>query len=145
MRASRGFTLIELVLLVVVFAVGLAGVISVYVATVQASADPMVRKQAMAVAESMMEEIMLQPFSAGTAAGATRSTYDEVDDYNGYSSTGVVDVYGAAVTGLTGYNVNVAVVPTALSTVGVANSKKITVTVTRGAFSFSLQSYRLNY
>lgn len=149
MRPSRGFTLIELVLLVMVFAVGLAGVITVYVNTVQASAEPQVRKQAMAIAESMMEEIMLQPFTSTTPAGATRSTFGKVDDYIGYTSTGVVDVYGAPVAGLAGYNVAVSVVNNALgpvaSQVPAASSRKITVTVTRGAFTFSLQSYRVGY
>jgi MSHA pilin protein MshD len=142
---NRGFTLMELLLLVVVFSVGLAGILTVYVNAVAGSADPLVRKQALAIAESLMEEIMLQPFSAGTPHGATRNTFDEVGDYNGYSSTGVVDIYGTPVSGLSSYNVGVAVVPAALNTVTSANSREITVTVTRGAFTLSVQGYRVNY
>jgi len=72
-------TLIELIVFVVIVSVALAGVLTVLNITSRTSADPMIRKQALAVAESVLEEVMLQPFtwcdpndrSAATATSAT--------------------------------------------------------------------------
>jgi type II secretory pathway pseudopilin PulG len=47
-RQSRGFTLIELIFFIVVVGVGLAGIVSVSTTVVKSSAEPMVRKQALA-------------------------------------------------------------------------------------------------
>jgi MSHA pilin protein MshD len=57
-----GFTLIELIIFIVVVSVGIAGILSVMNTVVKSSADPMVRKQAMALAESILEEIMLKEY-----------------------------------------------------------------------------------
>ena len=59
----RGFTLVELIMFIVVVSVGLAGVLLALNVSIQHSADPMVRKQALAAAESLLEEIELQPFT----------------------------------------------------------------------------------
>jgi MSHA pilin protein MshD len=145
-RRSRGFTLAELLLLIVVLAIGLGGIISVYVTTVAGSADPLVRKQAMAVAEAMMDEIMLQAYAdPGTAAPPTgpRQLFDSVDDYATYTSTGVKDLAGGAVTGLGNFNVDVAVAGPATVN-GAADAKLITVTVTGPGLTFKLQGYKVN-
>ena len=140
----------ELLLLVVVLAVGVAGIVTVYVNTVVGSADPLVRKQAMAIAESLMDEIMLQQFSLApvTAPGATRDTFDEISDYNGYSTTGgIKNIYGAAVPGLTGYDISaVSVAGAALNDVGAADSARVTVSVTApGGTVITLEGYKLKY
>ncbi|MDD5295937.1 MAG: type II secretion system protein [Rhodocyclaceae bacterium] len=62
-RGQGGLSLIELLLFIVVVSVGLAGVMVTYRVTVKASADPMVRKQALAVAEALLTEIEQQPFT----------------------------------------------------------------------------------
>ena len=81
----RGFTLIELILFMVVVAVALAGILQVMNVTVAASANPMVRKQAVALAESILEEILQKEFSDpdGVNGETTRATFDNVADYNG--------------------------------------------------------------
>jgi len=61
--AERGLSLIELIVFIVVVSVGLAGVLMAINKGVGGSADPMVRKQALAAAESLLEEIELQPFT----------------------------------------------------------------------------------
>jgi MSHA pilin protein MshD len=61
--AQPGLTLIELIIFVVVVAVGLTGVLLAINTAVGRSSDPMVRKQALAAAESLLEEIELQPFT----------------------------------------------------------------------------------
>jgi MSHA pilin protein MshD len=62
-RRSRGFSLIELIVFIVVVGVGLAGVLAVLNFTVRNSADPMLRKNMLSIAETLMEEVQLQPFT----------------------------------------------------------------------------------
>ena len=51
---SGGFTLPELILLIVVMSIALAGVLSVYDTAVRGSVDPVINKQTLAIAESMI-------------------------------------------------------------------------------------------
>ncbi len=60
---QKGISLIELIMFIVIVSVGIAGILSVMNVTTQASADPLIRKQALAIAESLLEEITLQPFT----------------------------------------------------------------------------------
>lgn len=61
-RGQRGLTLIELIVSIVVISVGLAGVLSVFNLVVRHSADPLLVKQAQAVADSLLEEVLLKDF-----------------------------------------------------------------------------------
>jgi len=78
-RRQRGMTLIELIVFIVIVSVALVGVLTVLNVTAKSSGDPMIRKQMLAVAEAVLEEVMLQPFtwcdpddrSAATATSAT--------------------------------------------------------------------------
>ena len=58
-----GLSLIELMIAIMIISVSVAGVLMVFSHTVRGSADPMVRKQALAIAESMLNEVMAQPFT----------------------------------------------------------------------------------
>lgn len=58
-----GISLIELILFIVIIGVGLAGITVTYNTVVRRSADPMVRKQALAIAESLLLEIEQQAFT----------------------------------------------------------------------------------
>jgi MSHA pilin protein MshD len=60
---AAGLSLIELIVFILVIGVALAGVLSAINIGARASADPMVRKQALAAAESLLEEIEQQPFT----------------------------------------------------------------------------------
>jgi len=144
---QQGFTLIEVIIFIVVVSAGLVGILAVSNTVVKSSADPMVRKQAVAIAESLLEEIVLKEYAnpAGGYSGTDRAQFDDVDDYAGYATTGIKDVSGSAVAGLERYNVAVAVAATADLT-GVA-AKKITVsvTVTGSSEAISLTGYRSNY
>lgn len=148
----RGFTLVELVLLVVVLSAALAGVLLVFQNTVRASADPQVYKQAIAIGEALLDEILLNSYDP-VAGGTSRTDYNDVDDYNGYSTTGgMKDIQNAAIPGLADYNVGaVSVTTVTLNDSGgtltpVAEAKRITVTVTGPAgFAVSLDGYRLRY
>lgn len=70
----RGLTLIELLIFIVVVSVALVGVVMVLNTAVRSSADPMVRKQALAIAESLLAEIEQQPFTYCDLQDANVST-----------------------------------------------------------------------
>ncbi|RJG25822.1 prepilin-type N-terminal cleavage/methylation domain-containing protein [Massilia cavernae] len=60
---QRGVTLIELVMFIVIIGVALAGLLQVLSFTTKTSADPVRRKQALMIAESLLEEVRLAAFS----------------------------------------------------------------------------------
>jgi MSHA pilin protein MshD len=149
--SGRGFTLVEVVVLIVVIGIAVAGVLLVFQNTVRGSADPQVYKQALAIAEAMLDEILLTSYDP-VAGGGTRANFNDVDDYAPYSTTGgMKDIDGNPVPGLQDYNVtSIAVVVSSLnSTVAltpVDEAKRITVTVTHvSGVSLSLDGYRLKY
>ncbi len=74
--SQAGLSLIELIMFIVIVGVGLAGILSVLNLTAQKSADPMIRKQMLAAAESLLEEVELMPF-----------TYCDPDDTNVLTAT----------------------------------------------------------
>lgn len=146
---QQGLTLIELVMFIVIVGVAVAGVLSVMMVTTSHSADPQRRKQALAIAEGLLEEIELARFTycdpsdanattatqatltsggcastvenVGPDAGETRP-YDNVNDYvTAYNNTGTA--YSTNVDGTAfpaGYSASVKIVPEALN--GIASS-----------------------
>ena len=109
---QRGVTLIELVVFIIIISVGVVGLLSVTGSTIMHSADPMIRKQALAIAESLLLEIEQRPFTwcdpqdanvatAINAAGcattvenpgpelgesrySSTAPFNNVNDYNGF-------------------------------------------------------------
>lgn len=105
-----GVTLIELIIAMVIVGAALAGLVAAYNRANIASADPLVTQQMLAVAETLMEEILQKPFTgADPGKPASRVLYDEIGDYNGYAQTGIVNVNGDPVAGLEHYTVQVVV------------------------------------
>jgi MSHA pilin protein MshD len=143
-----GFSLIEVIIAMLLISIGVLGLLSAMGTLVKGSADPMVRKQAIAVAESLLEEITLKDFAnpVGGYTGTDRTQFDDVSDYAGYTTTGIVDISGTAISSLSGYNVSsVTVVNTALGNIVSSDAKLITVTVTApGGEAISLSAYRTN-
>lgn len=62
-RRSAGMSLIEVVVFIVVLGIGIAGTVILYGKVTEASVDPMVRKQALSIAASLLEEIELRAFT----------------------------------------------------------------------------------
>lgn len=155
---ERGLTLIELLLFVVVVSSALAGVLSVFMQAGAASADPGVRRQALAIAESLLEEVQLMPFTfcdgddanvetasapagcagaaeaAGPESGEGRFAtpqFDHVNDYHGYTMTGGIrSIANAAVPGLGAYSASVSVGAAALHTISAGSGDALRITVT---------------
>ena len=145
-RLPRGFTLVEAIIAIVVIGVGLAGLMATFSVVARGSADPALRKQMLAIAQEMLEEVQLKPYAVAANAapsGCGRDTYNDVSDYHGYSSgTSICTVDGVAIAALAGYRVSVSVVAATL--VGVP-AKKITVNVSRGGETLSLVGWRSDY
>ncbi|NRF71122.1 type II secretion system protein [Aquincola sp. S2] len=146
-RRPRGMTLIELVLCIVVLAVGLAGVLLAFSTVARGSADPVLAQQMLAIAEEMLEEIALKPYAAAAnaaPAGCARTAFNDVRDYHGYASSGqVCDIDGNPIAALAGWSVQVQVQSVPLG--GVAAALRIDVTVTRGAGSLRLSGWRTDF
>ncbi|HQR04205.1 MAG: prepilin-type N-terminal cleavage/methylation domain-containing protein [Proteobacteria bacterium] len=73
-RHQHGLTLIELIVFIVIISVALVGVLSVLNVTVFRSADPMVRKQMLVIAEALLEEAQMLPFTYCDPADANATT-----------------------------------------------------------------------
>ena len=70
-RRSRGISLIELIVFIAIITVGIGGILGVMNYTTRASADPLTQKQALAIAEAYLEEVLAMPV-----------TYCDPDDAN---------------------------------------------------------------
>jgi MSHA pilin protein MshD len=79
-RRQSGISLIELVMFIVIVGVGVAGITSAISYSVKNTADPMLRKQAVAIAEALLEEIELQPFTLCDPTDATVLTATFITD-----------------------------------------------------------------
>ena len=145
--AARGMTLVEALIAIVVLGVGLAGILLAFNTVARSTADPVLAKQMLGVAQELLEEIQLKPYAAAAnaaPAGCARDTFNDVADYHGYATSGsICAVDGTPIAALAGYSVNVSVVSATLN--GVAAAKRITVTVSRGADSLSLVGWRTDF
>jgi len=150
-RRQCGMTLIELIVFIVIVSTALAGVLTVLNITARSGADPLVRKQMLAIAEGLLEEVQLQPFtwcdpyldnaSAATAtsyvgcataennlapeAGESRTvtpTFNNVNDYNGLALASPIPSLTGTFAAPAGYSATIAVAREALNGVGDATA-----------------------
>jgi MSHA pilin protein MshD len=136
---ERGLTLVELIIFIVVVSIGLLGLLLVMNVTTARSSDPLVRKQLLSIAEALLEEVQLMPFtycdpddpnatSATAVAGCAVAEalgpepsevrtdpgrpFDNVNDYDGYDSAnagGIRDITGNLMGGLGEYRARIQV------------------------------------
>ncbi len=146
-RRMRGVSLVELLVAIVIVGVGLTGVLAALTTATRSSADPVLQRQMLAIAEELIEEIQLKPYAAAAnaaPAGCARDTFNDIGDYHGYAGSGsLCAVDGTAIAALAGYTVSISVVPGTIG--GVAAARRITVTVSRGGDSVSLVGWRTDY
>lgn len=60
---QHGVTVIEIIMFMLIIGVAATGVMNMVSVASRSSSDPLVRKQALAIAESLMEEVRLMPFT----------------------------------------------------------------------------------
>ena len=83
--------------------------------TTRRSADPMLERQAISIAESYLEEVLQKAYldpDDGTlcpAAEPSRNLFDNICDYAGLDEMGARDQNGAAITGLGAYRIQIAI------------------------------------
>lgn len=114
MKINRGFTMIELVISMTIIGIAVLGTLLAITTAVRFSGDPLISTQAVAIAESYLEEIMTKDFptpalaAACPAPGVTRPNFTNVCNYNGLSQV-PTDQNDNPIAGLSGYNVQVTV------------------------------------
>ena len=149
---QRGVSLIELILFIVIISGAIVGVLSVMNIVNRSSADPMVRKQAIAMAEAILEEVLAKDATATLPETdlntcANRALYVGVADYacfDGNPATAVIQgnqTLGAtAIPALAGFRATVAVAP--MAAVSGVNLRRVAVTVAGGNETITLFGYR---
>ena len=145
-RREQGVTLVELVVAITVIGIAASVILGLLSSNVGASADLMVRQQAVAVARAYMEEILLNDFDDpdGIDGEVARVDFDDVDDYDALVDVGARNQFDNAIAGLADYTVAVDVNGSgALPGVPVADALRVDVTVSRAPLlSFTLSGYR---
>ncbi|MCZ6664665.1 MAG: prepilin-type N-terminal cleavage/methylation domain-containing protein [Gammaproteobacteria bacterium] len=139
---DRGLTLIELVASLVIISIAVLGLMLTTAGVAGRSSNPMIERQATAIAHAYLEEVMVANFcdpdfltagqtcsqqclgsacSAAACGGvgplkeASRNLYDDVCDYNGLNDSGAEDRNGNGIVGLSLYTVRVTVIDNGIS------------------------------
>jgi MSHA pilin protein MshD len=118
-----------------------------FTTTTRGSGEGLVRRQLLSIADGLMEEVLSRPYVAvagGGSAACERSAFNDIDDYNGYATSGrICTIDGTEVGSLAGYSVNVSVQPATLG--GVAQARRIVVTASAGSENLTLTGWRTGY
>ncbi|MEK6726174.1 MAG: type II secretion system protein [Deltaproteobacteria bacterium] len=162
---KKGFTLIEVVMVIVLLGIMLPGIMMYFIQGVKDSVDSQRRTTAIFLAEGLMEEIRSKRWDEVAVINATCSNasvigtdaearigYDDIDDFNGINNTPPSDSQGAAMLNYAGFQQQVTVSyvnPAALDTAvgGPTCYKRILVTITDtgSAETISLVSLMTGY
>ena len=144
---QHGISLIELTLFVVIVSVAMAGIMLVLNTTTGYSADSLIHKQALTIAESLLEEIEQKNFTHD--ATPLRQNFNDIFDYNALNPANATYANSSLpVSGLENYRVGVGVTSgvTALPAIPVASVALITVTVTEpGGQTIEMTGYKVNH
>ncbi|MGD8925555.1 MAG: prepilin-type N-terminal cleavage/methylation domain-containing protein [Thioalkalispiraceae bacterium] len=168
---QEGFSLIEMVVVIVVLAVALTGVTVAINETVKQSPKPLVQTRAMELAQTYLDEILTKRFdeqsgqggqprcdstdnaaqpcstTMGNEEGNNRQLFDDVDDYNNLSNQPPVTASGTVLNNYDSYRVQVSVAYAGGDLgLGNRNAKRITVTITTPlGTSIPVTAYRVNF
>lgn len=149
-----GFTLIELMVSIVVSAISLTFLTSLFFSSASKSVEPALQIRAAEFAQALMDEILAKPYdelspvggvppcsscsgALGTDGAETRATFNDVDDYNFYcDNADPFDIENSlgnsSLIGFSGYKMSVCVVYDG-NYDGIAdsdtNAKQITVSI----------------
>ena len=141
---TRGFSLIELIITIVVLAIALTVIFLALDTSVSHSADPMIESQAVAIGQAYLGEILNKSYTdLPCPTPCTRANYNDIDDYNGLVNDGAENQFGQPVPGLGAYDVTVSVTSTSLSG---TPAKLVTVLVTHDPdVDVTLSAYATGY
>ncbi len=141
---TRGFSLIELIITIVVLAIALTVIFLALDTSISHSADPMVESQAVAIGQAYLGEILDKSYTdLPCPTPCTRADYNDIDDYNGLVNDGAENQFGTPIPGLGAYDITVAVTTTTLSG---APAKLVTVNVTHSpGVDIVLSAYATDY
>ena len=168
---QSGFSLIEMVVVIVVLAVGLTGITLVINETVKQSPKPLVQTRAMELAQTYLDEILAKRFdelsgqggmprcdsvdnaaqtcsnTMGDEEGGSRLLFDDVDDYNNLDNSPPITASGTVLNNYSSYRVQVNVTY-AGAELGLANrgAKRITIMITTPlGTTLPVSAYRVNF
>ena len=174
-RRSRGFTLVEIIVGLVLSTVAISLVATLILPLFERSTGPVFQIRAAELAQSILDDAMSRRYDEASPVGGTppctvatcsatlgadagevnRGDFDDVDDFNAFcgSSNDVQDVFGNDLSALfNGYSFEVCVAYDGnyngtLNEAGEIDAKVITVTVTPPiqASIVSISAYRGNY
>jgi len=154
-KVNGGTTLVELVMAIAIAGVLVVGLMTTYAAIVGHSSDPMIRTQAVTLAESFLEEALLKSYLdpdgsvCPASPGGNRENFNNVCDYNNYSSSSISLPNGAVITELAGYSVAITVASIATGELGAVPSNcalKVTVAITSPLNeTVNVTGYRTDY
>lgn len=158
MRLQRGVTLIELIIAIVVISIALTAVMGGVGLVMGRSADPALRTQAMAIADSYLNEITGRAYfdpdtgvicDATIPAAADRPNYQKVCDFQGIEAvTEVRDATDTAIAELSAYKVLVTITPDSgaeLGGIAAADAIRVDIRVNYPGGFTTLSSYRAAY
>ena len=170
---TNGYTLIELVVVIVVLSLALTGVTLVINQAVRQSPEALVQTRAMELAQTYLDEIYSKRYdensgqggiprcdstdtnfkpcsnTLGSEEGSNRVLFDDVDDYDGLNEqppTSIVD--GSTLTNYASYGVQVSVVyaGTELGLASNRYAKRVTITITTPlGNTIPVSVYRMNF
>ncbi len=149
-RDERGFTLVDLILVIIIVAIAIPPMLALFIQVVSGSTFGVTVSRANALASTLREEIQSKkwdhndPWSVilGPEPGDSRATYTDVDDFNGLDESPPRDSQGAILNtvpptpaGFTGFRQQVSVCYVAETDFdtcigGPTYYKQVTVTVT---------------
>jgi MSHA pilin protein MshD len=133
------FTIIEAVMSVAIVSILLATSLTAFAGIAKQRKVQVERRQAYSLAQQLMTEVLQQYFQDpiapvwGPESGETRATFDDVDDYDGYTETNPTLKDGTALSDYNGWTRSVAVTYVdplnPVNTIASSTLKRITVTV----------------
>ncbi len=168
---QNGFTLVEVIVMIVVLSVALTGLTIAINETVKHSPKPLIQTRAMELAQAYLDEIFAKRFDElsgqggtprcdstdnaaqlcsnvmGDEEGGVRSLFDDVDDYHGVNDAPPVLASGTSLTNYSSYQVQITVGYSG-GEIGLGNraAKRVTVSVTTPLGNVvPVSAYRVNF
>ena len=143
-RDERGFTLIDLILVIIIVAIAIPPMLALFIQMVSGSTFGVTVSRANALASTLREEIQSKKWDEsapppslilGPETGESRAIFDDVDDFDGLDESPPRDSQGAILAGFTGFRQQVSVCYVANTDFdtcigGPTMYKQVTVTVT---------------